>query len=274
MLRRKIIAAVTAAVMFGGIITGCDQAETHETVAPAEETCAVEETAEEVFTPLSNRTMRELTEDDLVIALSSASVMETENYFMANIISGSVSVGDEARIIGLETEMYPDTFGGEDHVSTTVTGLYMQDYTERVEEASAGDRIYIELDGIDPNNAVYWGMIVVSDDTDLACDAIGCVVTVTLREGCDWTVGDDETINVDYSFGFFGEEEGIMTRVVDQWFHGETTLLERDGNTLKLLIRFTEYHCFLAPGFGCNICYPVGDWAYGYVDTVYLEDAA
>jgi hypothetical protein len=268
MLREKIIAVIVSAVVFGGIITGCDAVETPETEVPAEETQA----AVEEVTALSNRTMRDLTEDDLIISLGTDRVGGTNSYFFASVINGTVRLGDEVRLVGLETEQFPDVFGGEDHASTTVTGLCMQDGEVPVEEASAGDRIFIEFDGIDPLNVVYWGMVVVHDDSDLACDAVGCVVTVTLREGCEWPVGDDESISVDYYFGLFGDEEGYMTNVVDEWFHGETTLLERDGDTLTLLIRFTEFHCFLAPGFGCGLSYPVSDWAYGYVDTVYLEE--
>ena len=294
MLNKIIIAAVASVVAVGGVVAGIVIYNNRETASAPGETTVISgvtgteddesiaasnnETSADVeisgagLTDLSSRTMRELTDDDLIITLGSGTSYMGGSIH-AIVVNGTVRVGDEVRLVGEAFEVFSDSLGGVDHITTTVTemGTYPAGDREPLESASAGDDILIKFDGLDANNAIFSRMVAIREGSDLTADAIGVKVTATLDDGADWPVAPDDSISVDIFYGDFGPD-GNSTAASASCYNATATLLERDGNTVTLLIKFNDYHYLAAPGLNCHVSYISSHWASGTIDVVYLEE--
>ena len=224
------------------------------------------------LTDLSSRTMRDLTDDDLIITLGGWTGY-MDGSLSARVVNGTVRVGDEVRLVGEAFEVFSDSFGGADHITTTVTemGAYPAGIREPLETAAAGDEILIKFDGLDLNNSVFSRMVAIKEGSDLTADAVGVKVTATLADGKDWPVDPDDSISVDFFYGDFGPD-GNSTACTASCYNATATLLERDGNTVTLFIKFNNYHYLAAPGLNCQVSYLSEHWAGGTINTVYLEE--
>ncbi len=240
-----------------------------ETGNASDVTAAISEAG---LTDLSSRTMRDLTDDDLIITLGGWTGY-MDGSLSARVVNGTVRVGDEVRLVGEAFEVFSDSFGGADHITTTVTemGAYPAGSREPLESASAGDEILIKFDGLDLNNSVFSRMVAIKEGSDLTADAVGVKVTATLADGKDWPVDPDDSISVDFFYGDFGPD-GNSTACTASCYNATATLLERDGNTVTILIKFNDYHYLAAPGLDCQVSYLSEHWAGGTIDVVYLEE--
>ena len=294
MFNKVIIASIASAVAVVGIVAGVVVYMNRENVPAAEETTVTSEvtgTEDAVIsevtsetsssettaaaldpTALSSRTMRELTDDDLIINLGSSTVYMGGS-LQATVVNGTVRVGDEVRLVGPAFEAHSDYLGGVDHITTTVTemGTYPAGDREPLDVATAGDEILIKFDGLDTNDSVFSSMVVIREDSDLTADAIGVKVTATLVDGADWPVDPDDSISVDFLYGDFGPD-GNSTATAAGCYDATATLLDRDGDTVTLLIKFNDYHYLAAPGLNCKVSYISSHWASGTIDVVYLEE--
>ena len=293
MLNKVIIATVASVVVVGGVIAGIVVLNNRENVPTTEETTVITEVTEDSAvvsnattdtttsetdisvsdtTALSSRTMRELTDDDLIIEFGLGTGYMGGS-IQATVVHGTVSVGDELRLVGHAFEMLPFAFDGADHISTTVTALasYPAGDRDPLQSASAGDVILIKLDGIDPLDAAIHSMVAIKEDSDLTADAIGVEVTVTIEEGTDWLDNHDGRIRVEFLCGDFGPD-GNMTGDAISCYEATATVLERNGDTVTMLVTFDDYHYFTAPGLECYMRYIDEFRARGIIDVVYLEE--
>ena len=296
MINKVIIAAIASVVVTGGVIGGIiafnsrGAADDHnretsvisEASGTAEEgtgTSAVTDTetsdadvTEAGSTDLSSRTMRDLTDDDLFICLGGGTVYMNGSIH-ARVVNGTVRVGDEVRLVGHAFETFSDYFGGVDHITATVSemGSYPAGEREPLQEASAGDEICIKFDGIDSNNSSYIGMSVVREGSDLAAEAIGVKTTVTLADGAVWPGNPGDSVKVYFHAGNFGPD-GTSSAAINSCYKATATLMERNGDTLTLLIKFEDYHYLMAPGLDCHVDYDSHQIAGGTIDVVYLDE--
>lgn len=293
MINKVIIAAVASIVAVGGIVAGIVIINNREDVTPPDTTTIAEVTGTEdgavssVSTEsdlsestavsedpaaLSSMTMRELTDDDLVMVLGLGTGY-LGGSSSAYVVNGTVHVGDEVRFVGHAFEMVPDYLGGVDHITTTVTEIasYPTADGDPLESATAGDSILIKFDGIDHKDAVYSTMVVINEGSDLAAEAIGARVTVTIAEGTDWLADHDDSIKVDFLCGGRGPN-GEIAGINISCQEATATVLERNGDTVTMLVTFDDYHYFTAPGMACYMRYIDKFRATGTIDIVYLEE--
>jgi hypothetical protein len=218
--------------------------ETGNTVDAAATPAALNITGEE---------MREITEDDLVVAINDVTYNRDQmiQHIYCYVWNGSIKPGDEIKLIGRTLTR------GEDAYLTV--GTMTDQYRNPITEANEGDFFCLDFTGDEVNLEVSMDRTIVYADSDIE-PARGVKVRVTFEPGFDYNPN-----NQGYTcyFGDFSARcsESMMNTV---------TLIERDGDDVILYFEFERDCSYVTyPGFPCLVRSGGQTVAKGEVVTVY-----
>ena len=211
-------------------------------------------TATSAAVNISGEEMREITEDDLVVAINDVTYNrdQTSQHIYCYVWNGSIKPGDEIKLIGRTI-----TRGEDAHLTV---GTMTDQFRNPITEANEGDFFCLEFSGDEVNSEVSMDRTIVYADSDIE-PARGVKVRVTFEPGFDYNPNDQ---GYTCYFGDFSARcsESMMNTV---------TLIERDGDDVILYFEFERDCSYVTyPGFPCLVRLGGQTVAKGEVVTAYL----